>query len=482
MSTVRQKIAYNVTFSSVVRIIDTFLALIITALLTRYLGPQGFGDYVIVFTFGYILTVLADLGLYSITVREISRNEAEENKIINNAFTLRMASTAIIFFVGVAAMYFLPYQNHVKVGMILASVGFWSLFSAQILTSVFQKNLRIDKAALAEMAGRIFQLILVLVFIRENLGFLSIIIAFSLSSAVNFFVSCRFAGKFSKLGIAADFSVWKKMIREGWPLAFSAILVMLYFRLNIVILSLMKGGEAVGIFGAGYKILENLIFFPAMFVGLVMPMMSRAAKEDIKRFKEILHKSFNALVIILVPLTMMTVILSDNIIYAIAGEKFSESAKVLNILIFATALIFLGTLWSNAIIALNRQRELVKIYSLGAILNFAANLILIPPLSYIGAAWATLATEFLVTALMAFYLWNKIAYFPRGGRLIKIIFAASLASLVVLAAKKVIILNSPLAALAVLLSFGGAFYFLTLYFIGGVSRDELGLLRRPKSE
>ncbi|MBU4338063.1 flippase [Patescibacteria group bacterium] len=472
--TVRQKIAYNAAFSSIARVIDGVLALIVTAYLTRYLGPSGFGNYIIVFTFWYIFTVLADLGLYQITVREISQNKEKEPEIVNNAFTLRLSATVLVFFIGILSLFFLPYSHELKLGLILGAVGFWALSGGQVLVGVFQKNLRIDKIAIAEIAGRIVQLLLTLYVIEKDLGFLNVIAVFSASALINLTVICFFANKFVALRLAFDMAVWKRMIKEGWPLAVAAIFVMVYFRLNAIILSLMKGEEAVGVFGVGYKILENLIFFPTMFVGLVMPIMSQTAKNDLARFKEVIQKTFNALIVFLIPMVAFTVILSDKIVYAIGGENFSQSAGVLNILIFAAALIFLGTLWSNAIIALGAQRQLAKVYFFGAVVSIIANISLIHFFSYDGAAWATLLTEFLVTAMMALYLRQIIAYAPSAKKLSKVIIATLAASLLIIFIGNKVIFSSPFIALGALLSAGGIFYFLALFLLNGFNIKEIG--------
>lgn len=484
-STTRQKIAYNATFSSIAKVIDTLLALVIVAMLTRYLGPAGYGDYSIIFTFGYMFIVLADLGLYSITVREISQNASREGEIISNALTLRMVSTALIFFLGILAVFLFPYKNEVRVGVIIASAGFLASFSSQVLLGIFQKNLRIDRASLADLTGRIIQLVLIVFIVNRGLPFLSIIIAFSVSSIASFAVYVWFAKKFVKFGLAANFEVWKKMLRQGWSLAVSAILIMLYFRLNIITLSLIKGEEAVGIFSVAYKILENLIFFPAMFVGLVMPIMSRAAKDDILKFKDILHKVFNTLAIFLFPLIAIILILSKDVVHIITGknfDKFSGSAGVLDILIFATVLIYFGTLFSNAIVALKEQRRLVRIYLAGAILNFIMNLILIPSMSYIGAAWSTLVTEFLVTMLMISFIWKKTGYVPRIARLPKILLSTIAASAAVLAIKNAAPSPSPYVMVALLLTSGAFVYFSVLYFLGGIKASELGLFIKKNED
>ncbi len=471
--TTRQKIAYNATFSSTVRVIDVLIALIVTSYLTRYLGTGGFGNYVIVFTYWYIFIVLADLGLYQITVREISQNKEKEQEIINNAITLRLSATALVFFIGILLLVFLPYSHELKVGLIFGAAGFWAISTSQVLVGVFQKNLRIDRISIAEIITRVTQFFLILYVIEENLGFLSVVAVLSITAIMNLAIICFFANKFIKLRLAFDLAVWKRMIMEGWPLAKAAIFVMIYFRLNAIILSLMKGEEAVGVFGVGYKILENLIFFPTMFVGLAMPIMSQTAKNDIVRFKDIMQKTFNALIIFLIPMVVFTVLLSDKIIYLIGGKNFPQSAGVLNVLIFATAMIFLATLWNNAIIALGAQRYLAKVYFIGAITSLIVNVILIYYFSYNGAAWATLFTEFLVTIMMALYLRQLIGYVPGLRRLSKIIFSTFFASAAIILIGANFVFSSIFVALGVQLILGGVFYFLALFLIKGVSVNEV---------
>ncbi len=476
MATLRQKIAYNVTFSATIRIIETLLALVIIGFLTRYLGREDFGDYIIVLNFWYIFSVLADLGLYSITVREISQNSGREKEIINNAFTLRIASASLIFFIGILASLFLPYSNQIKTGIVLAAFGFWALLSSQVLMGLFQKKLRVDRAAIAELCGRIFQFLLIVAVVEKGLGFYAIIVAFSISGIFNLLFNLLFAKKFVHIHLAFDFILWKKLISEGWPLAIAAIFVMLYFRLNILILSFLKGSAAVGIFGLSYKILENLIFLPAMFVGLLMPLMSEAAKSDLEKLKIILRKALDAIIVFLVPLVGLTLVLSDKIIYFIAGKNFSESISVLNILIFAAALIFLATLWSNAIIALGKQKQLLKIYFSGVVLSVGANTLLTAYFSYIGTAVATLATEFLVTALMFIFLKNTIGYSPLPNRAYKVIAATLLSSAIVWLSGKTVSGFSVFVSLPLLLLAGASIYLFLLYFLNGIKAAELGLV------
>src|SRR3989344_2387354 len=119
-----QKIASNTLISVVGRIASGALGLIAVALISRYLGREGFGEYSIILIFLYIVLAVSDLGLYSILSREISKIENNENKIISSIFGLRILSALLFFVVSFVVLYFLPYSKDIKIGILVASPGF----------------------------------------------------------------------------------------------------------------------------------------------------------------------------------------------------------------------------------------------------------------------------------------------------------------------------------------------------------------------
>jgi len=467
-----QKIAYNAFFSAGARVVEVALAFLIIKLVIGYLGESGFGDYIIVVTFIYIFSVFADLGLYSIVVREISREGVDEKKIINNAFTLRL--TAGFFILGVAYFVSLlfPYSNNVHYGIAVAALGFWMLSNIQVLMGLFQKHLAMDKVALAEIAGRVVQLFFVWYFIAYDFGFLYIISAIFLGAVINFILVLHFASVYVKIKLAFDFKFWKKLLVQSYPLAISAILVLIYFKLDTIFLSAMKDSEAVGVYGLSYKILENLIFFPAMIVGLTMPIMSKYIFTERDKFKSVVQRTLNFLIIAFLPLAFGAIMASDKIIELFSeGKGFYDSPMVLNILIIALGFIFLGALFSNIIIAANQQKRLAQIYFVGMIFNVITNFIFIPKYSYFGAAATTVATELLVTSLMIYVIYKTINFIPS---FFKILFKALLASL--LMALVLNYFNSLNIFFLVLI--GVAVYVPVIYFIGGISKEEIGRLMK----
>ena len=137
---IARKIAYNVVFNVITKFISTILALVGIGFITRYLGIQGFGDYSTVLAFFSFFGSAADFGLYSITAREISRPNADEEKILGNAFTFRLISSVVVFLITPIFVYFLPYSHDVKLGIIIAAASFVFSSTYMVLNGVFQKN------------------------------------------------------------------------------------------------------------------------------------------------------------------------------------------------------------------------------------------------------------------------------------------------------------------------------------------------------
>lgn len=252
---------------------------------------------------------------------------------------------------------------------------------------------------------------------------------------------------------------------QGYPLAIASFLVMIYFSSDSLFLSILKPAADVGVYRLPYKILESLIFFPAMFVGLIMPLLSRSAQSDQGKFKNIFQRASNVLMIFALPLVVGTMALSPQIIELLGGGKYSESAMIFNILIVAVGIIFFGTLFSYVLIALEKQKSLLWISAVGAVFNVAANLIFIPRYSYYAAAVTTVLTEALVTFLMVIAVYKFFHWLPD----FKIIFKCALAA----AAMVVFLLLLPSANLVFLLLAASAIYFVFLYLLRGFSRAEM---------
>jgi O-antigen/teichoic acid export membrane protein len=468
-----KKIAHNTLIQIAGKIISTIVGLFSLALITRYLGQTGFGEYTTITTFLTFFAVIADLGLTLVTVQMISGEKNEENKILNNLFSLRLVSAVLFISIAPLTVIFFPYSATVKIGVLITAAAFVFPALNQVMIGLFQKKLNMDKSALAEIISRVILLIGIILTQKLNAGLIGILIASVVSAAISFLLHYIFARKFAVIKIEFDLSLWKKIISRSWPLAITIVLNLIYMRADTLILSLFRGPEVVGLYGAAYKIIDVLTTLPFMFAGLVLPILTAAWLENNHDyFKKILQKSFDFMAIIAIPLVIGTQFLGKSIMIFVAGSSFAISGNILRILILAVAAIFLGTIFSHAVIAIDKQKKMIGFYVFTSISSLSAYLFFIPRYSYFGAAAVTIYSEVLIAIFSAYCIFKYSRFVPSLKIFIKSLFASAIMGIFIyLVPAKYY--QSNIFSLLIILILASLIYFLVLYLLGGVKAEDL---------
>jgi O-antigen/teichoic acid export membrane protein len=472
------KIAYNTIVQIVSKIITTIIGLLVVAIMTRYLGPAGFGEYTTIITFLSFFGIMADLGLTLVTVQMISPAGVNEHKILNNLFSLRLFSAAIFLGLAPLTVIFFPYSEAIKTGVAITLFSFLFIALNQILVGLFQKNLRMDKVSIAETVGRIILFVGTIIAVRADFGLLGIMWAIVLGSAVNFILLFFFSLKYVSWKLELDFSLWREIAKKSWPLALTIIFNLLYLKTDTLILSLIKSQTDVGLYGAAYKVIEILTMIPFMFAGVVLPILTFDwAKKDKVHFKSVAQKSFDLMAMLAVPLVIGTQFLAKPVIILVAGQDFAAAGTILRILIVAAGFVFISAYLSHVIVAAGAQRKIIWAYFFTAITSVVGYLIFIPKFSYFGAAAVTVYSEALITIFMIFYAWRLADFTPK----LKIFFKSIIASLLMGALIYFVPegFYNKIYGLILTLILASVIYFLILYLEKGLTKkDVLRLLNR----
>lgn len=425
--TLSSKIAYNTIIQLIGKAISAIIGLAATAVMARYLQEEGFGQYITVFAFLSFFSIIADFGLTLVTSQMISKQGNNQAVLLNNLFSLRLVSAALFLGLAPVAVLFFPYEPIIKLSVAIASLSF--LFTAlnQIVVGFFQKNLTMSAVSFAEVASKIVLLGCIIAAASLNLGLTGIMYSAVISSAVSFMIHYLSARRFIKIGWSVDFAVWREIIKKSWPLGLTIFFNLIYLRADIFILSLLKNQSEVGIYGAAYKIIDVLTTLPFMFAGLVLPVLAaKWAEKKSAEFNVILQKSFNAMAILAVPIVVGAQFTAKPIMLIVAGKNFAPSGGILKILILAIGFIFIGCLFAHAVIALDKQKNVIWAYIFTAATSLAGYLIFIPRFSYYGAAWVTVYSEFAI-ALFSVYTVIKHSGFRPETNIILKTSAASMA-------------------------------------------------------
>jgi len=412
-----RKIAWNTIIQVAGKAISTLIGIIVVAMMARYLGKEGYGGYTTIIAFLQVFGILVDFGLTLMTVQMISERPDDRkynDRILSNIFTLRLISA--IIFLGLAPIiaFFFPYPGIVKWGIALTTLSFLFISLNQLIVGVFQKNLRMDRVATAEIIGRLALLGGVGLFIYLEKSLLWIMLAVVLGSFINFIANWIFARRYASIKLSFDWPMWRQAISRSWPIGISIAFNLIYFKADTVILSVFRSQAEVGLYGAPYRVLEILISFPFMFIGVLMPFFVRYwSEKNTTEFKMLIQRSFDFLAIVAWPLVVGTLLLATPIMALVAGSEFDASGPVLQILILATAVIFLGTLFSHIIVALNKQRKMIWGYVVTAVISLILYLVFIPRFGMHAAAWITVISEAMIALLTYTIVYLTIKWRPK---------------------------------------------------------------------
>jgi O-antigen/teichoic acid export membrane protein len=408
MSTVRT-VAKHTSIQVVGKILGLTLSIVVIGLLTRYLQAEGYGNYTTVLAYLFFFTGFADLGLYVFTINELVK-APDKSKLLSNIYGLRSTTGLFFLMLAVILVWFFPYPQLVKLGVVIAALSIYFALLDQISVAFYQTEMSMHRAAMAEVIGKALILTGTAVAVILQLDLLAILIAMLAGMFFHFLINYLGVKRKIQVKFEYDLMTWRKIIAKTWPIAVYTIFVLIYFKSDTVLLSILRPIEVaqteVGIYGAPYKILEVLIGFPPLLLGLVSPILAQAwVKGSKEKFQRVYQKTFDALSVVTWPMVMGGVILATPILNLLA-PGFPDSDKILQILILATGLIFWAHLPTFALVALDKQRQMMKFYLIAVVLALTGYIGLIPRFGYWAAAWVTVGVELFIL-LTASYMVFK---------------------------------------------------------------------------
>ncbi|MBU2595775.1 flippase [Patescibacteria group bacterium] len=422
--TLTKKIASNTSIQFSSRLLLVVISLIIITFLTRYLGLEKYGNYTTAIAFVALFNVFADFGVNQIVVLEIARHPKDRHKIISAGLVLKIIIGIIVFALPPLIAFFLPYPKDVKIGILICSLATYPLSVASLFVTIFQINLQIYRNVIASVSARIVVLILTLLFIKTGKGLVYFFLAIMIGNIFEFTLNLILALPLEKISFIFDKKLYLKILTKSWPLAVVIGLGLVAFRVDTIILSLLKNQEAVGIYGVPYKIVDILLIIPGIFIGFVFPLLSKHFVNNRPRLLRTTQKTFDAMLVVGSYVLIVILLLAPYIINLIAGSAYTASVTPFKYLSLAVFLIFINITMPYLLIAAGKFSQLIWRNIFLLVVNIILNLILIPYLSYNGAAIATVIAEFLSVIVTFQLTWQLLKIFPSLKRLPSIAVAS----------------------------------------------------------
>ncbi|PIV00390.1 hypothetical protein COS55_03590 [Candidatus Shapirobacteria bacterium CG03_land_8_20_14_0_80_40_19] len=405
----KTKVFKNTVFQIAGRSLTILISLLTTAVLTRTLGVETFGDYVFITSIVLLFVGLTDFGTITIGVREASVSLEKKEKIFGSVLSLRIIISLFIFIAFNLLIYFLPQFAGLREPSLIASFVILFLILRTTMQAVLQVFLRLDLASFLEVIASLLALLFIgsflLLGIKINLFWLMIF--WSVSALASGIAGLYYVKKLISFKLNFNKDDLFKIFKQASPLGVYLLVYAVYDRgIDSFFLKTFVNSEAVGFYGLAYKIHGNLIFGAAFLMNSLFPIIS-ALKNDEERLKLIFKKAFSVLFFFGLLSLFLGTLFAPLIIRIISGAKFVLSVNILRILLFATFFSFLNHLNGYLLISLNEQKKLLVFSLFSLILNLVLNTIFIPRYSFWAAAAVTVLTEGLIFVLTSVYLKRK---------------------------------------------------------------------------
>lgn len=465
-----QKLAKNTTILLASEIINKVLSFFLIIIIARYLGDVGLGKYSFVFAFVGIFYIISDFGISMLMTREVAKDRLLTKKYTDNVFTFKVIIAVFTILVPFMIILLTEKSFDVRIGVLIAGIAMSLNYMAYPFRNVFLAHEKQIYHAVYSIIERIIAFTLGIVVLYLGYGLLSFLMVLVLSNFVSLIYSYLVVSKkFTKVGFELDINFLKGALKKSLPFWFTLIFMTFYFKIDTIMLGFMSGFQVTGWYNAAYKIIDAFTAIPFIIAIVVFPVMSRFHKNKEKFLQLLYKKSFYYLFMLGLPLAVGTTLIAGRIILFVYKSAFENSTIALQILIWAVMFIFVNYIMGYLLNSIEKQ--VLFTYSTGfcALLNVALNLILIPKYSYIGASIATVLTECL-NFMILFYLTSKEGY---KLNLLSIFYKPVLATIPMAA----LLFYLKSVHLLILIPSTIIFYFAILFFIGGIGKEEVSLVK-----
>ncbi|MDZ8187297.1 MAG: flippase [Nostoc sp. ChiSLP02] len=373
------------------RILRMGAGLIVGVWIARYLGVQQYGLFNYAAAFVVLFSPLATLGLDNLVVRNIVHDSSGKEQILGTTFWLKLFGGVGSLLLAVAFISVFRQNDNLTITLvaIFAAGGIFQAFDT--IDFWFQSQVQSKYTVIAKNTA--FAIITLVKVILLNMQ--APLIAFAWAalaeiglSAMGLVLVYKIKGNSLYLW-RWSFPIAKTLLKESWPLILSGVTILIYLKIDQIMLGEMVGDSAVGIYSAAARISEIWYFIPAAIVSSVSPAIFSAKQSSEELYYQHIKRLMRLMVVIAIAIALPMSFLSGTIITLLFGDGYAAAGQVLTIHIWASLFYFVGLAASPWFVSENLTHLSLRRSLMGAIINVILNLLLIPRYIGVGAAIAT---------------------------------------------------------------------------------------------
>lgn len=386
------------------RAIKILVAFFVGIYIARYLGPSDYGLLNYSESFVGLFLAIATLGLDNIVVRELVKDIKKRDELLGTAFVLKIIGAFLIFGLIAIAVRLTDNDNFTNLLIFIIAAG--TIFQSFNVISFYFQSIVLSKyvvysQTISTILGAIVNLFLI--FFNMPLVYFALVI---LMQNILLAIGLILTYKRQKLIIfnwklQANLAI--RLLKDSWPLILSGIAIAIYMKIDQVMIKVMLGTKAVGVYAVAVKLSAVWYFIPMVICNSIFPAIINSKRINERLYYGRLQKLYNLMTWLAIGIAVPITFLSDDIIRILFGYQYQGAAAVLKIHIWAGVFVFLGVASTKYLITENYTKlSLLKTIA-GATVNVILNIILITRYNINGAAIATVFSQFVACFLITVF-------------------------------------------------------------------------------
>jgi len=393
----------NSTIVLTAKVVARLIALVTVLYMIRRLGRHDYGEFSVLINLTAIASVALDLGFNVLFVREGARHQDQIQRYLRNVMSLRLLMSVIALLILATLVFPLGLGELIVPGFVLMVLTSYASLLRNGLYAVQQLGFE----AIAVVLESIVLLALVLYGGTTHQGIAYFVWAYAAQYGFScvYFTAVLAWKRIAVIGWRFEVPFLRDWLWQGLPFALTFVLTIVYFKIDQPLVFIFHGSVDAGLYAAAYKPIEALLFVPITFLSIVFPVLSVYHRERPKEMLDALGRFYKALLLMGWPASVGIFVLAKPLTPLLLGRDFLASEAPLRILALALGIAFINNAFIGALNASDRQSSFSWAAAWSVVANLALNLTLIPPFSYIGAAWGTVGTELA----LAFVAWTLTA-------------------------------------------------------------------------
>jgi len=363
----------------------------------RVLGTKEFGVFSFSLSICYLFYTVMSFGLDHLAVKWVARKNFERFSTI--ALTNLGTTFFGVFLIFVVSFFF---NMHIFLTLNILGIGFCFFSVNTIIFSYFRGLEKMKFESFILVGQRLILLLTSFVFLTINKSAPAISISFSLSLFLSFvciwvIIYKKKINLFQNSGLVFKKEKIVSVLKEAFPLALVSGLGIIYYRIDSVMIAGYRHISDVGIYSGAYMVIEGIMLLVRVIMAATFSRLSQYGNiPDIKFYA--LYKNLLVMLIILSLILCSIMYVAGEFIFDLfLGKEYQSSVGVFYILLLSVIALYPGTMVTQALIAIDKQKIYMYIALTCTIVNILLNFVFIPQYGIQGAAWATVITDIILT-------------------------------------------------------------------------------------